>query len=71
MRIAVPREVRESERRVALVPETVKKLIKAGLEITIEPGAGEQAYFADQVYIDAGAKLEKDLAALLATRTWC
>jgi NAD(P) transhydrogenase subunit alpha len=65
MRIAVPKETRENERRVALVPESVKKLVKAGIEVVIERGAGESAFLGDAAYVDAGAKIEPDLAALL------
>ena len=50
MRIAVPRETAPGERRVALVPESCKKLIQAGYEIVIESTAGEAAGFADAAY---------------------
>ena len=43
MKIAVPREIREGERRIALVPESCRKLVKAGIEVSIESGAGTQA----------------------------
>ena len=65
MRIGVPKETAPRERRVALVPESVKKLIQAGYEITIESGAGEDAGFADQAYREAGATLERDPAVTL------
>ena len=65
MKIAVPRELRENERRVALVPESCKKLTKAGIEIAIERGAGEQAYISDEAYAEAGATLEADVVSLL------
>ena len=65
MRIAVPKETREGERRVALVPETCKKLVKAGIEVVIESGAGQAAYLSDAAYVEAGAKVEADLANLL------
>jgi NAD(P) transhydrogenase subunit alpha len=67
MRIAVPRETTPGERRVALVPESCKKLIQAGYEITIESGAGEPAGLADAIYRDAGAAVESDPAALLGS----
>ena len=41
MRVGVARGTTEGERRVALVPETVAKLVAAGFEIVVEPGAGE------------------------------
>jgi len=66
MRLAVPKEIVAGERRVALVPETCKKLIKVGAEITIEAGAGLAAYFSDEEYCSAGATIVTDLSALLA-----
>jgi NAD(P) transhydrogenase subunit alpha len=55
MRVAVPREIRPGERRVALVPESCKKLVAAGLEVTVETGAGEAAFFPDAAFREAGA----------------
>ena len=55
MRIAVARETREGETRVALVPELVGKLTGLGYEVAVEPGAGEGALHSDQDYQDAGA----------------
>jgi len=57
MKIFVPKEQLEDETRVALVPETAKKLIKAGFEIAMESGAGEAAFFADAAYADLGVKV--------------
>lgn len=65
MKIAVPKEVCDGERRVALAPETCKKLIKAGIEVAIESGAGQSAYFLDDAYRDVGAAVQSDVAALL------
>ena len=56
MRIVVPKETAPGERRVALVPESCKKLIQAGYEIAIEAGAGEAAGFADAAYREVGAR---------------
>lgn len=67
MRIAVPAEVRADERRVALVPESCKKLTKAGIEVAVESGAGEKSYFADDEYREVGAGVESDVAALLGS----
>jgi NAD(P) transhydrogenase subunit alpha len=67
MRIAVPRETAASERRVALVPESCKKLIAAGYEISVESGAGHAAGFADQWYADVGVSLVPDAASLIAS----
>src|SRR5437588_3067111 len=55
MRIAVPREKQPGEARVALVPESVKKLVAAGAEIGVETGAGVRAGFADREYETAGS----------------
>ena len=66
MKIAVPTEIRDDERRVALVPESVKKLKKAGIEVAIQSGAGEKSYFSDESYKEAGAAIEADATALLA-----
>jgi len=65
MRIAVPKETRRGETRVALVPESCKKLIQAGYEISVEAGAGDAAGYPDSGYRDAGVGIETDPAALL------
>jgi NAD(P) transhydrogenase subunit alpha len=65
MRIAVLKESRDEERRVALVPESCARLAKAGLAVAVERGAGESAFFPDSEYRDAGAAVEDDPAALL------
>ena len=46
------------ERRVAATPETVAKMVAAGLEVTVEAGAGEEASFPDAAFEAAGAKVE-------------
>jgi len=67
MRIAVPRETAPGERRVALVPESCKKLIQAGYDISIESGAGSAAGFEDSAYRDLGVAIVQDAASLLAS----
>jgi len=67
MRIGIPKETTAGERRVALVPESGKKLIQAGYEVSIEAGAGAAAGFADAAYHDAGVTLESDPGAVHAT----
>lgn len=67
MRIAVPKETAAGERRVALVPESCKKLRDAGYEISIEAGAGVQASFPDDAYRDLGVAIESDPAILLGS----
>ena len=57
MIVAVPRENHPGERRVALIPASIPPLIKAGLEILIETGAGESAGYADSQYVEKGAKI--------------
>jgi len=64
MKVGVPREIRADENRVALDPESCKKLIQAGLEVSIERGAGARAFFPDKAYQDAGATLMPDAPSL-------
>ena len=59
MRIAVARETRDGESRVALVPELVEKLTGLGYEVAVEPGAGLHALVADEEYAEAGAVVDK------------
>jgi len=55
MKVAVVKESARGERRVALVPETVPKLMAAGAEVLVEKGAGEAAWFPDSAYAQVGA----------------
>ncbi|KAF3888691.1 MULTISPECIES: Re/Si-specific NAD(P)(+) transhydrogenase subunit alpha [Nostocales] len=64
MRIAVAKEIEVCERRVALIPDTVAKLVKQGLEVWVEAGAGERAFFSDAAYEAAGAKVIFDTSTL-------
>ena len=57
MKVAVVKESAPGERRVALVPETVPRLTAAGLEVLVEQGAGDAAWFPDSAYLDAGATI--------------
>src|SRR2546429_289672 len=57
MRIGVPKETAANERRVALVPDAVGRLVKTGLEVVVEQGAGAAAAFPDDAYRAAGAGL--------------
>jgi NAD(P) transhydrogenase subunit alpha len=66
VRIVVPRERQAGERRVALVPATLRALLAAGLQVTVEAGAGERAGHADAAYTEAGATVVADLKKLLA-----
>jgi H+-translocating NAD(P) transhydrogenase subunit alpha len=64
MKIAVAREHEVGERRVALVPDLVQRLVQQGHEVTIESGAGELAGFSNAAYETAGAKIVIDPAVL-------
>src|SRR5215475_4355291 len=55
MRLAVPKEVREGETRVAATPESVKKFKGLGLDVVVEAGAGAGAKISDADYAAAGA----------------
>jgi H+-translocating NAD(P) transhydrogenase subunit alpha len=57
MKLGVPRESAEGERRVALVPDVVKRLAAKGVEVVVEQGAGEQALIPDALYTEAGATI--------------
>jgi H+-translocating NAD(P) transhydrogenase subunit alpha len=57
MKVAVVKESVPGERRVALVPETVPRLVQAGLEVLVERGAGDGAWFPDDSYTAAGATI--------------
>ena len=65
--VGVPKESYPGERRVALVPAVIPNLAKAGLEVIVETGAGEQAGYPDAMYVDKGAKIVADRAAVFAT----
>lgn len=57
MRLGVPKETAPDERRVALVPDVVKKLTARGVDVVVEPGAGEAALIPDGLFAAAGAQL--------------
>jgi len=57
VKIAIPKERASGERRVALVPETVAKFVKAGIAVVVERGAGAQAAYPDAAYEAAGATI--------------
>jgi H+-translocating NAD(P) transhydrogenase subunit alpha len=67
LRIAVPKETLPGERRVALVPETVGKLVKSGWEVLVEAGAGASAGFPDAEYASAGARIVPDPSGFAET----
>ena len=57
MLVAVPKEIRDGEKRVALVPDIINKLTRLGLEVVIESGAGVDAQASDDAYRAAGAQV--------------
>ena len=57
MRVGVPKESREGERRVALIPDVVQSLTGGDIEVAVESGAGESAGHPDSEYSDAGASV--------------
>ncbi len=64
LRVGVPKETAANERRVALVPETVGRLVKAGVGVVVERGAGSAAFFPDDAYTAAGGTIVADRAAV-------
>ena len=64
MKIAVPRETAEGERRVSLNPAAVQQLIAEGNELLVQAGAGEGSFISDDEYREAGARVVPDAAAL-------
>jgi NAD(P) transhydrogenase subunit alpha len=67
MHIGVPKETTPGERRVALVPESCKKLIPLGYTVAVETGAGEAAGYPDAAYLDAGASIAHNPAELFGS----
>jgi proton-translocating NAD(P)+ transhydrogenase subunit alpha len=64
VKLAVPTETRPGERRVALVPDVVKRLVTGGWEVAVQSGAGNEAAFFDDAFAEAGAHVVADTAAL-------
>lgn len=64
MRIGVPKEIHEGEKRVATTPEAAEKIIKLGFEVCIESGAGLAANFSDDYYREFGVKVLPDAKAV-------
>ena len=72
MKIAIPKETRDGESRVAASPEVVGKLVGLGFDVAVEMGAGLSSSFIDEAYKEAGASIAKDAATALknADMTW-
>ncbi|MBV8477953.1 MAG: Re/Si-specific NAD(P)(+) transhydrogenase subunit alpha [Acidobacteria bacterium] len=66
MIIGVPKESYPGERRVGLVPMVIPNLVKAGFEVLVESGAGEQAGYPDKLYGEKGANIAPDRAAVFS-----
>lgn len=66
MRVGVPKETFPGERRVALVPATLRSLTKAGMTMLVEAGAGASAGFPDEAYLEAGATIIASRSELFA-----
>lgn len=67
MIVGVPKESYPGERRVALVPAVIPNLTKAGFEVAVQAGAGAQAGYPDATYVEKGAKIIPDRAAVFST----
>lgn len=67
MKVGVPIEAYSDERRVALVPAVVPTLVKSGLDVVVEQGAGVRAGFPDQAYEEQGARVVADRAGLFSS----
>ncbi len=67
MLIAIPKETAYGEKRAALIPASVKKLVQIGAQVSVESGLGAAAGFSDKEYQAAGASLVDDRSALLAS----
>jgi len=66
MKVGVPKETLAGEPRVALIPEAARALVKVNLQVAVEAGAGDAAFFSDAAYMDAGANVT-DAATALAS----
>jgi len=66
MKIGVPKERLPHENRVAVSPETIKKFVQLGFDVTVETGAGEGSSFSDDVLKEAGATIAPDIAGAVS-----
>ena len=64
MKIAIPRETAEGESRVSLTPPVVAQLVADGNSVLVQAGAGAEAHYTDAAYVEAGATIVPDVAAL-------
>ncbi len=66
MKIGIPKEIHDGEKRVAATPESVPQIMKLGYTVAVEAGAGETSHFSDEAYREAGAEVVADTRALWA-----
>lgn len=64
MKVGIPKEQAPGELRVALVPETVGRLVKSGVEVLVERGAGASSFYSDDAYTRAGARVVPDASSV-------
>ncbi|MGZ8201443.1 MAG: Re/Si-specific NAD(P)(+) transhydrogenase subunit alpha, partial [Methylosarcina sp.] len=64
MKIGIPKEIHQDEKRVATTPEATEQLIKLGFSVAVEKGAGAAADISDEAYKEAGAEIVKDAKTL-------
>ena len=65
MKIGIPKEIHDGEKRVATTPDVAKQLIKLGFEVLVESGAGEGSSFSDAAYTDAGVTVAEGAKEIL------
>ena len=66
MIVGIPKEVKDYENRVSLIPRSVSSLVMSGTKVVIESQAGERSGFTDDEYVAAGAKIATSASALYA-----
>lgn len=66
MLVGIIKETLEGERRIAAVPETISKMVKSGMEVLVETGAGNESFISDADFEAAGAKIAPDAASVLS-----
>ena len=67
LKVLIPKEIKENETRVAATPDTVKAMVKQGLQVDVETGAGDNAGISNNDYETAGAKVNKEIQQLYET----
>lgn len=66
MIVGIPKEIMHDEARVAAIPDTVKKMVAAGMTVLFEKGAGEGSHYHDKDYLAAGATILEDCEEIFA-----